>query len=229
MMKDDESKDDKKKFSETMKACSTIYPFSLTPEVMKIFWITLKKYKIEIILSAFSKYLANSKNLYFPKPAQLIEIIEGKKEDRCLIAWSKAFNAKLDFGSSRSVVFDDFIIHDVISDFGGWIKFCDIVHNEKSLSFTQREFIRRYEGYLDGWSARSPKVLLGGDAINRIRYNQQHTQGDGNWQPLPKPNFVGDIQKSQDNFLKIKEIEKLKLSHSGELSEDTLGIPTGIG
>lgn len=202
----------KKEFYVLMKGCTEIYRQDLTDAIVSIFWEMLKIYEIEKVKAGFSSYLRNPKNLFFPKPAQIIEEIEGRKEDKALQAWSKALNAKLEFGFYRSVVFDDLIIHDVVSDFGGWVKFCGILDNENSLSFTSKEFCRRYEGYLDGWALGEKKVLLGGEAMGVTRYNQQHEPGSRHWQELPAPAFVGSRLKAEENFLRIKNNEKLKLS-----------------
>lgn len=217
--------EDRKMFYVLIKGCSEIYRQDLSSSIIDIFWEILKSYKIESVENAFSKYLKNPKNIFFPKPAQIIEEIEGKKEDKSLQAWSKAFNATLDYGSNYSLVFDDLIIHDVIFDFGGWIKFCEIVYNEKSLPFTQKEFCRRYEGYLDGWSKKDAKVLLGGADRRQIFYNRQHSPESLCRKPISTPIFLGDLKKSTKIFLEIQKMESLKLSRSGRDNELPATLP----
>jgi len=77
-----------------------------------------------------------------------------------LIAWSKVDRAVRVVGTYESVIFDDALIHRVITDMGGWIQ---LGHKkEEEWPFVKNEFENRYRGYsLRQEKPEYPKVLIG--------------------------------------------------------------------
>ncbi|EOW9280235.1 TPA: hypothetical protein PX780_003569, partial [Vibrio cholerae] len=49
-------------------------------------------------------------------------------------------------GAWTSVMFDDALIHRVISDMGGWVELCKV--DDREYPFKQKEFLTRYQAYL---------------------------------------------------------------------------------
>src|SRR5436190_1052024 len=88
----------------------------------------------------------NQKQAFFASLAVIAETVNRKVS----LVLMKAFRQ---IGHYDSVVFSDKLIHAVIQDMGGWIALCQ--HNEKELSFVQRDFERRYQIYC----RRRPKIL----------------------------------------------------------------------
>ncbi|TLY46937.1 MAG: hypothetical protein E6K54_07745 [Gammaproteobacteria bacterium] len=124
--------------------------------LMKAYWVCLKDYSFTEVQRALSEVLKNphaKKHPYFPLPADVVEIIEGDINSKSLFAWTEVMKAIRQIGHYDSVVFSDKLIHAVIQDMGGWIALCQ--HNEKELSFVQRDFERRYQIYC----RRRPKIL----------------------------------------------------------------------
>jgi len=82
-----------------------------------------------------------------------------KEENDVLLAWNKVADAMQNIGSYRSIVFDDALIHRVLLDMGGWIKYGQVLKNE--LPFFKRTFERRYRFYLQQKPLWHPRQLMG--------------------------------------------------------------------
>ena len=81
-----------------------------------------------------------------PKPGEIVGALQGKQNEQSLLAWVKVTKGIRQAGSSKTVIFDDPLIHAVIADLGGWIRLCRLT--ERELNFQQREFERLYACYL---------------------------------------------------------------------------------
>lgn len=190
------NKEHMKDFYVVMKACSEIYMRDLSDEIINIFWEILKDYDIVKVKNAFSNYLKNPNNDFFPRPAQILEEIEGKLEVRSLQAWSKTLDAIKTNQYYRSLLFDDEIIHQVIKDFGGLEDFCEVISNIKSISFTQKEFRERYEMYAKGYSMNPPSYIVGQSERHEMMQSPEYRR-------ILPPTIVGNSEKAIAVFLKL--------------------------
>lgn len=117
----------------------------LTKDILSIYFKTLEQYDIDTIINAITKAAVTFK--FFPKPVELIEIIEGKTEDRAEIECNKVFEALKKIGPYQSVCFDDPVSQAVIKQhFGGWVKMCaDIM--EDTVHFSKKDFVLAYSSF----------------------------------------------------------------------------------
>ncbi len=176
---------DKKEFMTCMVGIADIYQKSLTPESLKLYWNILKKYDLDGVVNAFNRHVSSADvGQYMPKPADIIKIIDGGGYARSAIAWSQVEKALRQVGTYQSVVFDDPIIHIVLSDMGGWILLGNIT--EQELPFKAREFEKRYSGYLLRDTFNYPKKLMG--------LSESHNETEG--QKIEPPVFIGDAKKA---------------------------------
>jgi hypothetical protein len=174
---------DLENFSKLIETVFLIYGKDVD-SVIDIYFNALSGYTFEKVKDALSKYIKNpDTGTYLPKPSDIIKILEGDSRQRSLAAWDKAFKSISRYGCNVSVIFDDEIIHAVISDMGGWISFC-MEPNESNKKFIEKEFCRRYEYYLNGWSVKYPKILYGildtQNSSNGYKSNYLEIVGDKN-------------------------------------------------
>ncbi|WP_172565565.1 DUF6475 domain-containing protein [Vibrio navarrensis] len=147
-------------FAELLAATLSVYQKELTPALLEVYWDDLCVFDISAIKQALSMHRRNPDNGQFaPKPADIVRLLGGTSKDRAILAWNKAKKAIGSVGGHSSVVFDDPLIHAVLSDMGGWIAFCQ--GSEESLSLRQRDFENRYRTYLFSPPDSYPKVLSG--------------------------------------------------------------------
>lgn len=92
---------------------------------------------------------------FFPKPAELLELIEGSPNDKAWEAWETLLGAISRIGPWKSVRFKDGRIGRVVDVLGGWIKICEWTEDE--LKWRREEFMSAYKAMRD-----SPSVVLPG-------------------------------------------------------------------
>jgi len=88
-------------------------------------WIyeqALRRFSDEQIWAAVSA--AASTLTFFPKPVELIELIEGKREEQSTLAWEALLDAMQHVGAYQSVEFEDGRIARAVRLLGGWQKAC---------------------------------------------------------------------------------------------------------
>lgn len=143
-----------------MASVMDFYGKDISPFALDIWWEALKQYDYEAVTRALSLYCGKSESGQFaPKPADITKIIEGGSGDKALIAWSRVDKAVRQIGPYQTVVFDDPIIHQVISDMGGWIQLCD--GDDNDWPFKAREFENRYRAYALNGVKEYPQKLIG--------------------------------------------------------------------
>jgi len=152
---------DKKQFALCLMACGEMYGKALSKPVMALWFDALGSYDIAAVEAAFKAHLANPDvGQFMPKPADIIRAIAGTNGDAALIAWAQVTRAIESVGAYQSVVFDDGIIHAVITDMGGWVALCNVLSSE--LPYKAIEFEKRYRGYKTrGTLPAFPNKLIG--------------------------------------------------------------------
>ena len=181
----------------------------VTPGQLDLAFELLKRFDLQNIKQAITAYLNDPDTGQFaPKPADIVRHIMGSKGTLSARAWSKVEKTIRCVGSGESIVFDDPIIHSVISDMGGWIGLCKIVDTE--LPFVAREFETRYRGYaLQGIPAEWPNKLIG------IVEAYNSTEG----YKVKKPLFIGDQTRALKVFQKGIEGSILKITSAEGIIE----------
>lgn len=125
---------------------------------------------------------------FFPKPVEIREVIQGKPEDKAVVAVEKIQGALRGVGGYQSVIFDDPIIHVVIQNYGGWAKLSDITSEE--WKWVKKDFEKAYRIYVNRASslAQIPATLPGiHETINSAK---------GMPWPEEKAVMIGDEQKA---------------------------------
>lgn len=126
-----------------------------------VWWEAMKPYDFGAVADALNRHCINPDNGQFmPKPADVVRLLAGSTQDAALVAWAKVDRAMRTVGPYQSVVFDDPIVHRVLSEMGGWVELSRKTEDE--WPFVRNEFVNRYRGY----RARSqvpeyPPVLTG--------------------------------------------------------------------
>lgn len=165
---------DKKRFAELMSGLAQTFTIDISPRDLENYWRLLKGYPLIQVEQAIIGYCISPEgHKFMPKPGEIISAIYGKQNDQSLLAWVKVMKAMRQIGGSKTVVFDDAVIHAVIADLGGWIRLCRMT--ERELGFYQKEFERLYTCYLSRPLKTYPKQLSGiTDTVNTASgYAQQ--------------------------------------------------------
>lgn len=119
----------------------------LTNIAMNIWHNSMKRFELTEIENAFMVYINTpGKGQFIPKPADIIEIIDGSIKSNAALAWTKFIQAVERVGIYQTVCFDDPIIHRVVEDMGGWVFIGESATNT-NLPFLANDFKFRYESY----------------------------------------------------------------------------------
>jgi len=142
-------------FKEYMTALAEIHGKQLSSLLNSLYWKALEPFSDEQCEKVFKELILTSK--YFPKPADFIEILGGKKEDMAARAWIKVVDTIRQIGNYQSVQFDDPVIHSVFKFWGGWGVTAD--WKESDLKWKQKEFEKLYTVMASG--KKHPSYLPG--------------------------------------------------------------------
>lgn len=175
------------RFLTVLTGVSDYYGKELSEGVQQLYWQGLQQYDVEAVEKALWDHTQNPDNGQFmPKIADITRSMQGRTQDQAAIAWSKVDRAIRHVGTYQDVVFDDSIIHRVISDMGGWIWFGNQIEDE--WPFVARNFENRYRGYkLRGEVPEYPATLLG------IANAQNQKEGYRNNPPI----LIGNQSKAK--------------------------------
>ena len=188
----------KQEFDRILSAVAQMYSKQMTKPTFDLYFAALKKYDFKSVRSALEAHLINPDvGQYMPKPADVVREIDGGTEDRALLAWTKTFNTIKSVGCWDTVVFDDWKIHAVISEMGGWVTLCKM--QTKEAPFKEKEFVTRYRSIR---SARPyPKAMIGTiEAHNRPLGYTEH---------IPAARLIGDAGKCKEVMHGGKRPEQL--------------------
>lgn len=134
------------RFFSILTGIADYYGKTLSEGIQELYWRGLEQYDLPAVEKALWEHTQNPDNGQFmPKIADVTRNLQGRTQDQAAIAWSKVDTAIRRIGTYSDVVFDDAIIHRVISDMGGWIKFG--TQTEENWPFVSNEFQNRYRGY----------------------------------------------------------------------------------
>lgn len=179
-------KSDRKRFGNALMACAEMYGKSLSDALVELYWQGLADVDIGAVEQAIARHMSNpDSGQFMPKLADIRRVLSGTTQDAALKAWAKVDNAIRRVGTYQTVVFDDPIIHRVVTDMSGWIKLGE--KSEDEWPFVAKEFAHRYRGYCIKPPESYPPKLFGiADAHNMT-----------NGYKTADPILIGDAEKAQ--------------------------------
>ena len=151
---------EKREFIKLMIKVGATYDRAVSSVLMGVYWRILRDFELIDIRYAFKAHCRHpDEGRFFPKPSDIVRLLEGSPESRALIAWTTMEMSMGRVGRYQSVVFEDPLIHAVIEDMGGWIKLCE--QSLKELPFTALDFQKRYRAFVTYPPRRHPRYLVG--------------------------------------------------------------------
>lgn len=132
---------DKNAFLMNMATISEVFDKQISDSLLEVYWRILEPFDDSECMAMFKRIVIELK--FFPKPAEMINLIRGDAETRAVNAWLEAVHAVKRHGNYVSVKFSDPAIHSVIEAMGGWPQFALMSVNEEK--WKQKEFERLYQ------------------------------------------------------------------------------------
>ena len=152
---------DTAKFAKIMVTLGEYYGREISDGLIDTYWRGLSHLEIDEVREALNRHMQNpDAGQFMPKIADIARMVAGSTQSAALIAWSKVDRGVRSVGVYESVVFDDPLIHRVITDMGGWVAMGN--KTEDDWPFVAKEFENRYRGYaMRSERPDYPKVLIG--------------------------------------------------------------------
>lgn len=181
------------KFANSLGVLCEVFDKQISPIVIRAYFQALKPYSVEEVEGAISQAIVSCK--FFPRPAELIDLITGGTEnlsDRAEVEVSKILQAVRHEGAYKSIQFDDPVTTAVIQQgFGGWIKLCDELRSDAEKWF-RKDFIQMYGAYSRQGISYNGHLAGLIEADNTTR---------GFTDSVPDPVLIGDAKE-------VKQIQK---------------------
>ncbi len=173
-------------FAEYLALFGEVFDKEITEAIRNLYWRILEPYEDEQVEKAFKAVIATKR--FFPKPAELLELIEGSPDDQAQKALEKVMWAVRHIGPYSSVRFDDPKIHGAVESMGGWIEFQNCTLEE--WTWRQKDFLKHYAIQSE---KGQPERLAGlVEVNNRNRGFVEH---------LPEPLKVGQIESGRVGYI----------------------------
>jgi len=131
----------RQKFQMLMNVMCEVYHRDISDALLDIYWRVLAPYSDKQVEEACNTAVRTCK--FFPKPAELIELMQGSLQERALIQADKVLDAVRRVGYYDTPSFDDPITAAVV---GNWKHLCKTLAPEKE-DFYRKSFVERYIAY----------------------------------------------------------------------------------
>jgi len=149
-------------FSRLLGEVMAFYRRDASAFAVDVWWNACRIYPLGAVRGALAAHARDpERGAFAPLPADVVRHLEGRGEDRALLAWHRVLQAMSSVGHYSSVDFGDALTHAAIIDIGGWARVCCTSTDE--LDFTRRRFCESYRAYLAAGAvpADTPRRLAG--------------------------------------------------------------------
>lgn len=150
-----------KAFQRLLTGALSFYRQDVSDTALTIWWEACRPFDLEQVSNAISSHCVHPERGQFaPKPADIVRELGGTFTDRALLAWNRVTRAMSEVGAYASVDFADPVIHETISQLGGWAGVCRTSNHE--LPFLQKRFCDFHRTFtVRGAPADAPLQLQG--------------------------------------------------------------------
>jgi len=160
----------RKEFAETMIAIAAMFEKVLSEAVIDIYWQSFREYDDSVVKEALMRGVKTVWK-FFPKPAEVVELIEGSPQAKQTMAWMLLVEGIKKAGAKESVRFQDPIIHTIVELWGGWTQVCyEYDLDARDFKFKEKDFKTLYQYFLSRCE-KHPEYLPGGAEKHNKKYS----------------------------------------------------------
>jgi len=170
----------KEKFVSALTGLCDLYAKVPSEFIFSSYYEIFKNYTNDEFDRAITKCLKERVYSTLPKPAEILEFLEGTRDDKALVAWLQVMEAVKKGGYYTSIEFADPIIAHCVNELGGWQFFCSSQKDE--LPFIQKRFMDLYRLFLK----RGVE-----DNVRLIGFIEARNNQLGHTKDIPEPIRIG--------------------------------------
>mgnify|MGYP001571222255 CR=1 FL=1 len=164
---------DRAAFAVQLAMLSEVFDKELSTAASEAYFGALRRYDIEAVRLAVERAICQCQ--FFPRPAQLIDLLEGGTiEDRAMLAWNRVLGALEAHGTGQSVDFGDQALHAAVLTIGGWGVGDWGRWDEQEEGYARAAFLRAYRALHNAPRSRKIAYLPG-------RFEQSNGFTWGRW------------------------------------------------
>lgn len=136
--------EDDKKFIKALLVLGEVFNEQVSETRLEAYRMVLGDYEFQSVEDAIRRAMTSLK--FFPRPSELVEMIEGNADDRANQAWSTFFAATADSGYSSVKFLDPASAIAVDAVFQGWIQACKVINEAtpEMLAHHRNHFLKQY-------------------------------------------------------------------------------------
>lgn len=158
-----QNKQERAQFLAAFTALSEMHGKAFSDNMKKFYFSCFEKFDIAVVVEAMRKATMSLK--FFPKPVELVELIEGTKEDVTVTAelWAdRVLETASKHGRNANPQFSDPVVNAVIKNrFGSWGAVCNSPIKDRI--WFEKKFVKSYVEYAErGIELHEPVKGLGG-------------------------------------------------------------------
>lgn len=176
----------REKFMEVFTGLCDMYGKIPSEFMLDTYFSIFQDYTAEEFGNAVQRCLKERVYNNLPKPAEILEFLEGTKDDKALTAWLQVMEAVRKGGYYASIVFTDPIIPRVVNELGGWQEFCCTQKDE--LPFIQKRFMDLYRLFLKREQLPNEKL---------IGFIEARNMQSGHTKEIPEPIEIGFMEEQK--------------------------------
>ena len=155
---------DRQKFVELMTGLSQLYEKEVSQFALELYYDILKGYEYAQVDKAVKQVVSNNKFNCLPKPAEILEYLEGTRDEKAMQAWLLVREAILKAGYYATVEFADPLISNCIDALGGWMWINS--QDAKEFPFIEKRFCDFYRLFMKRGVLRSKPMIGFVEATN---------------------------------------------------------------
>lgn len=136
---------DKSEFSKSLAQVAAVFDKTLTPFLIDAYFDALADFPLDRVATALRQ--AISIKTFFPRPAEIRELIEGSGDDRANQAWAAFMQAVSDGGNASVKFLDPAAASAVDSVFGSYLQAARSIHiaDEPMVAHYRKAFCQAYQ------------------------------------------------------------------------------------
>ena len=137
------NKSDRNKFLAILETLHTMHDKQGSKVLIDLYWSVMKPYSIEKFTTAVENHISDpDKGMFFPKPADLIKVMQGDTNKAASKAWQSVIRRLERLGDSKPFESSDTAVLEALGAIGGYNRLCTLTYTQ--INDLEKQFLDSY-------------------------------------------------------------------------------------